>query len=140
MKSIAADKGKLITSMTIFGTIGIVRNYIPYPSSVLALVRGVIGVLFLLAVFLYKREGFSAKAIKKNAVLLCLSGVCLGANWILLFEAYRYTTVSVATMCYYMAPVIMILVAPVLFHEAITRKKESVRLWQCWEWFLFPEF
>lgn len=123
MKHAAADKLKLLTSMTIFGTIGIVRKYIPYPSSVVALVRGVIGVIFLIGVLFYKKEGFQGKAMKKNGVLLCLSGIFLGANWILLFEAYRYTTVSVATMCYYMAPVIMILVSPLLFHEPLTKKK-----------------
>jgi drug/metabolite transporter (DMT)-like permease len=28
-------------------------------------------------------------------------------DWILLFEAYKYTTVSVATLSYYFAPVIV---------------------------------
>lgn len=123
MNRMAADKFKLLTSMTIFGTIGIIRKNIPYPSSVVALVRGVIGVIFLLGVLLYKKEGISLKDVKKNGVLLCFSGIFLGANWILLFEAYRYTTVSVATMCYYMAPVIMILVSPFILHESLTKKK-----------------
>ena len=29
--------------------------------------------------------------------------------WITLFEAYRYTTVATATLCYYMAPVFVTL-------------------------------
>lgn len=123
MNSVTKDKIKLLTSMAIFGTIGIVRRYIPYPSSVIAFVRAVIGVGFLLLVLLCKREKFSGKSVKKNAVLLCISGVCLGANWVLLFEAYRYTAVSVATMCYYMAPVIMILASPFVLHESITKRK-----------------
>ena len=119
----ALDKIKLLTSMMIFGTIGIIRKNILYPSGVVALVRGVVGVLFLLGVLLYKKEKLSIKDIKKNGGLLSLSGIFLGANWILLFEAYRYTTVSTATMCYYMAPVILILVSPFIFHEALTLKK-----------------
>lgn len=47
----------------------------------------------------------------------------MGVNWILLFEAYRYTSVSVATLSYYFAPVIVTLVCPILFHEKLTGKK-----------------
>ena len=39
---------KLISAMTIFGTIGIFVKYIPLPSSMIACVRGFVGVLFLL--------------------------------------------------------------------------------------------
>ena len=52
--------------------------------------------------------------------LLLLSGAAMGVNWILLFEAYRYTSVSVATLSYYFAPVIVTLVCPILFHEKLT--------------------
>lgn len=114
---------RLITSMVIFGTIGILRNYIPYPSSVIAMVRGLIGALFLVAVLVLRREKFSMAGLKKNLPILLVSGVLLGTNWIFLFEAYRYTSVSVATMCYYMAPVFMILVSPVVLREKLTAKK-----------------
>ncbi|MFR1050316.1 MAG: DMT family transporter [Oscillospiraceae bacterium] len=117
------DRWKLILSMCMFGTIGIVRRYIPYPSSVIALVRGLIGMLSLLALRLCGGERLTAAELKRNAVPLCLSGVLLGANWILLFEAYRYTSVSVATVCYYTAPVFVILAAPVFLHETLTVKK-----------------
>ena len=52
-----------------------------------------------------------------------LSGAAIGVNWILLFEAYRYTTVAVATLCYYMQPTIVILLSPLLFRERLTAKK-----------------
>ena len=55
--------------------------------------------------------------------LLLASGVAMGINWILLFEAYRYTTVSVATLAYYFAPVIVTVVCPILFHEKLTGKQ-----------------
>jgi drug/metabolite transporter (DMT)-like permease len=47
----------------------------------------------------------------------------LGLNWILLFEAYRYTTVAVATVCYYMAPSIVMIAAPFILHERLTLRK-----------------
>ncbi len=47
----------------------------------------------------------------------------MGFNWILLFEAYQYTTVATATLCYYMAPILVIMVSPILFGERLNKKK-----------------
>lgn len=117
------SKGMLITAMVIFGTIGIFRKYIPLPSSVLALARGFIGALFLLGFAFLRGKRMSLSAIKANPVSLLLSGAFIGFNWILLFESYQYTTVATATLCYYMAPVIVILAAPLFFKEHLTIKK-----------------
>lgn len=119
----SSDKIKLILSMTIFGTIGILRRHIPYPSSVIALVRGSIGALFLILVHLLRKEKFPKEELKKNLLLLFLSGALIGANWICLFEAYRYTTVSVATVCYYMAPVFVVLASPFVLKEKLSLRK-----------------
>lgn len=119
----AKAKLMLILAMFIFGTIGIFRKYIPLPSSVIALARGSIGMLFLLVWVLLKGEKISFQAIKKNRLFLGLSGFFLGFNWILLFEAYQYTSVATATLCYYMAPIMVILVSPFLLKEHLSRKK-----------------
>lgn len=113
----------LVLSMALFGTIGIFRKYIPLPSSLLAMSRGFIGMFFLLLVVAVRKQRPSWTAIKRNLLLLCISGVLIGFNWILLFEAYRYTTVATATLCYYMAPVFVILVSPFFFKERLTPKK-----------------
>ena len=114
----------MIGAMTIFGTIGIFRKYIPLPSSLLALARGVIGTAFLLLLVLaIKRDKLSIEAIKRNFGFLVVSGALIGFNWILLFEAYQYTTVATATLCYYMAPVIVVVVSPFLFKERLTPLK-----------------
>lgn len=44
-------------------------------------------------------------------------------DWILLFKAYKYTTVSVATLSYYFAPVIVMAICPLLFKEKMTGKQ-----------------
>ena len=59
--------------MSIFGTIGIFRNYIPYPSSVIALARGVIGTLFIFAAMLVMKHKPDVKAIKKKQICLVQS-------------------------------------------------------------------
>ena len=113
----------LIFAMIIFGTIGLLRKYIDLPSSIIALARAVIGTGFLLALLLKKKQRPDLGAIRKNLPALLLSGAVLGFNWILLFEAYLYTTVAAATLCYYMAPMLVILASAVLFREKLTWKR-----------------
>lgn len=123
MESSANAKLKLIVSMAIFGTIGIFVRTVPFPSGMIALVRGIVGTLFLLMVTLIKKERLSGAAIRSNLVWLILSGACLGFNWMLLFESYRYTSVATSTLCYYMAPILVIFVSPVLLKEPLTLRK-----------------
>ena len=120
-----SNKCKLmfLTAMFIFGTIGIFRRYIPLPSGAIAMSRGFIGVAFLLVAMVVLGKKFSKTAIKANLSVLCISGALIGFNWIFLFEAYNYTTVATATLCYYMAPVFVILMAPIVLKEKLTGKK-----------------
>ena len=113
----------LISAMLIFGTIGIFRHYIPLSSGILAFVRGLVGTLFLLGVLAIKKQPVCREAIRRNGILLIVSGALIGFNWILLFEAYNYTTVATATLCYYMSPVFVVLASPFLLKEHITAKK-----------------
>lgn len=122
----------LASSMLIFGTIGLFRRYIPLSSGLLAFSRGILGALFL-GLFLMirrlpeqrlkKRKDSWNRASAPVFFLLILSGALIGVNWILLFEAYNYTTVATATLCYYMQPTIVILLSPLFFHERLTAKK-----------------
>ena len=113
----------LVSSMIIFGTIGIFRRYIPLSSSVIAFARGIIGFTFLLFFLWVTKKPFSMKKIGKSFLPLCFSGALIGFNWILLFEAYNFTSVATATLCYYMAPVFVIIASPFLFGEKLGTKK-----------------
>lgn len=119
----AGGASSLVVSMLIFGTVGIFRRYIPLPSGAIALARGLIGALFLILLMLIRRQKPDVTALRKNWLWLLLSGACLGANWILFFEANLYTTVAAATVCYYMAPILVMLVAPFLLRERLSIKK-----------------
>lgn len=109
--------------MGIFGTIGLFRRYIPLPSGSIAFFRGLIGTLALALIALLLRKKPDINAIKKRIVLLCVSGALIGFNWILLFEAYNYTSVSTATLCYYMAPILVIIASPIFLRERIRAKQ-----------------
>jgi len=113
----------LIISMVIFGTIGLFVRYIPLASGEIALYRAVLATILIGGYMLVTKQKIPFKSIKKELPLLLLSGMAMGINWILLFEAYRYTTVSVATLSYYFAPVIVTVVCPFLFKEKMTAKQ-----------------
>ncbi|MBR4017091.1 MAG: DMT family transporter [Oscillospiraceae bacterium] len=115
-------KGSMLTAMAIFGTVGIFVKYIPMSSATIAFFRGLAGLIFLSLVMLLTGKKPDFFAVRKNLPLLAVSGVALGCNWILLFEAYRHTTVAVATICYYLAPVFLVLASPLL-GERLTWKK-----------------
>ena len=121
-KDTAKSYTALISSMLIFGTLGIFRRYIPLSSAMLALFRGLLGSALLL-ILVFVKGGKLQKLKSRTVFLLAVTGALMGFNWMLLFEAYNYTSVAVATMCYYMQPTIVILLSPFVFSEKLTFKK-----------------
>lgn len=117
------DKIYFIISMLIFGSIGLLVRGIPLSSAQIALVRGIIGSSFLIITGIAMKRKPSLKVIKKNFTYLLISSAALGFNWILLFEAYRHTTITNATLSYYLAPVIVVFLSPFLLKERLTLKK-----------------
>ena len=115
--------GKITLSMFIFGTIGLFRRWIDLPSSLVAMARGAIGAVFLLLVLLARKERLDRLAIRRALPVLILTSAALGVNWILLFEAYNYTSVATATLCYYFAPMFIILASPLMLRECMTARK-----------------
>ena len=123
MNQSTAAKIKVFASMFIFGTIGVFVRFISLPSEVVAFARGVIGSIFLLLVVLIRGGKLDWTQIRKNLLWLILSGTALGFNWILFFEAQKFTSVAIGTLCYYMAPIFIIMVSPFLLKERLTLKK-----------------
>ena len=113
----------LIAAMVIFGTIGIFRRHIALPSSVIAMLRGAVGAAFLFGLMRLRGQRLDRNGVRKHLPVLALSGALMGFNWILLFEAYNYTTVATATLCYYMAPIFVMLASPLLLGERLTARR-----------------
>lgn len=122
MNAVIRAKRDLIFSVSVFGTIGIFVRWIGLPSSVIALVRGAVGAAFLLLLARFRHAPIDRAALRRWQLLL-LSAAMMSFNWITLFEAYRYTTVATATLCYYMAPIFVTLISPVLLKERLTARK-----------------
>ena len=123
MKHSRSARLMLIAAMAIFGTLAPFVRRISVSSGELALYRAIMAAV-LIGIFLtVTGQKIDLGAIRKELPLLLLSGMAMGINWILLFEAYKYTTVSAATLSYYFAPVIVTAVCPFLFREKLTRKQ-----------------
>lgn len=123
MKKKMNAKAMLSISMVIFGTLGIFTRNIAVSSGELALYRAVLATILIAIYLVGTKQKINFKALKKELLLLLFSGIAMGINWILLFQAYKYTTISLATLSYYFAPVIVTAICPVLFHEKLTKKQ-----------------
>lgn len=126
MKKVFSPRAMLIAAMTVFGTIGVFVRNIPVSSGELALYRAVLAAAMLGVYFIASGQKIGLKGLGRELLLLLLSGGAMGFNWILLFEAYKYTTVSVATLSYYFAPIIVTVLCPLLFRE-----KMGAKQWIC---------
>ena len=119
----AAERMKYIIAVILYGTVGMFLRHVQAPSELVAFFRGVIGALFI---FLYQRfrgQRPDREAIRKALPMLILSGVSLGLNWIFLFAAYMQTSVAVASLCNYLAPAVVILIAPAVLRERLDLRK-----------------
>ena len=124
MKESVQAKLMLSAAMVIFGTLGVFTRNIGVTSGELALYRAVLAfVLIGFYLVFIKKGGLNLKNAGRELPLLLASGIAMGINWILLFQAYRYTTISAATLSYYFAPVIVTVASPLLFHERLTAKQ-----------------
>jgi len=116
-------RAQLIFTMMLFGTIGTLSRFIDMPSSIICLGRAFAGVLIILLILALRGQKPDAEAIRRNIGWLCLSSLFMCFNWICQFEAYRYTTIAAATLCYYMQPVFYILAAAVVLKEKLTARR-----------------
>lgn len=114
---------QLILSMSIFGTLAIFVRNISVSSGELALYRAILAAILIGTYLIFSKDKLKLASIKKELLLLLFSGMAMGFNWILLFEAYKYTSVSAATLSYYFAPIIVTIVCPFFFHEKLTKKQ-----------------
>lgn len=123
MAKAARMNALLIVSMAIFGSVGVVTHYVPLSSGEIAFFRATIAAVLLMGYLCVTKKGLAFDAVRREWPLLLASGIALGANWVLLFEAYRYTTVSVATLSYYAAPMLVTVFSALLYRERITVKQ-----------------
>lgn len=109
----------VILSMLIWGTLALFVKNIGYSSAEIVLARIIFGLIFLVAVYLFSKKKSPKESIRKCLPRLLVSGACMGFNWMCLFESYRWVDVSIATLCYYMAPVFVVLGSLLFFRQKL---------------------
>jgi len=111
---------KMVLAMAIFGSVGIFVHEIALPSAVIASIRAVVGTAFLAIILGFYTQRSNLSMVKKNIVPIIVSGAALAFNWIFLFKAYQTTTIPVATVCYNLAPIFVLIISPILLRERLT--------------------
>jgi drug/metabolite transporter (DMT)-like permease len=122
MQGTHVDYIKFLAALLIFGTNGLLVTHIHLASTQIVFTRTLLGGVFLLLVALVSRQLELGNCRRQLGVLLT-AGFCLGANWVFLFEAYRYASVSLGTLIYYCGPVLVMVLSPFLFQERLTWNK-----------------
>ena len=123
MERIDKNKLKIILAMLIWGTMGVFIKNIPLNSIEIAFYRSIIGVVFIIALSISKKEKWDKEELREDLKVLIPSGIALGIGWVLLFQGYKNTTISIATLSYYIAPVFIVILSIVVLKEKITMKK-----------------
>ena len=118
-----AERLKYITAVVLYGTIGMFLRQISLPTEMVAMARGAVGALMIVAWMRLRGERMDWGAVRRNLRWLLISGVSLGLNWIFLFAAYVRTTVAIASLCNYLAPALVVLTAPLILREPLNRRK-----------------
>ena len=127
---------KVLIAMLLWGSLGVFVKNVSLESVEIAFFRGIIGSIFLGIVLFIRMqnnkklkqndnevEDENKKPSKKSIIILIISGMAIGFNWVFLFNSYNYITVANATIVYYLAPVIVIFVSPIFLKEKLTLKK-----------------
>ena len=114
---------KYFTALLLFGSNGIVASFIHLTSYEIVLLRTFIGSILLIALFFLTRNKLTFYKHKKDSLFLALSGIAMGTSWMFLYEAYTRIGVSIASLCYYCGPVIVMALSPILFKEKLTAVK-----------------
>lgn len=123
MKKQLIPRISIISAMLIFGSIAVFVKNIPLRAAEIALMRALLAIAVIGLALVFMKTNPLKGVDRRSLLFLLLSGAAMGFNWILLFEAYNYTTTSIATLCYYFAPVLVTVLCPFLFREKLNLKQ-----------------
>ena len=116
-------KLRFLFAIFLYGTIGWLLRFVTVPTDIVVFFRASIGFLTLLAIMKIRHISLDRTAIRSNLLYLILSGASLGLNWVFLFAAYKHTTVAIASLCNYTAPIIIVAISPLVLGEKLNFRK-----------------
>ncbi|HJJ48737.1 MAG TPA: DMT family transporter [Methanocorpusculum sp.] len=113
----------LTISVLITGANGIIASNTSETSSHIVFLRTLIASIFMLALFLLTRHKFTFYKSPRDFIFIAASGLSMGVSWLFLYEAYLEIGVSLATLLFYIGPIIIMVLSPFLFKEKHTVQK-----------------
>ncbi len=102
-----AGQWRMLVAMFLSGTIGLFVVESGQDTATVVLYRCLLGAVALLAYLSWQR-GWQPLSLRQSSYLL-LGGLALVANWFCLFGAYRYSSISIATLVYHTQPFFLLL-------------------------------
>ncbi len=111
---------KYTLACMIYGTIGLLLQYVNASSEFVVLCRGTIGSLFIMLVLFIKKEKIDLVSVKKNLKYLIASGVCLGLNWVFLFAGYK-RALAITSLVNYTAPIMVVVITSLISKEKLNK-------------------
>jgi len=120
------NKMKLALVMILWGSLGVFTKSIPLSALSLAFLRALIALPVLFMAMKMKK---TEKAGNVEWVMLkpyLISGVLLGFGWLTLFYGFKHTSISTAVIIYNMCPVYVMIAAPLLLKETISKLQIAV--------------
>ncbi len=114
---------KLLLVMIMWGSLGVFTRSIPLSALSLAFLRAFIALPVLFVVMKMKKENNVKWPLIKPYLI---SGVLLGFGWLTLFYGFKHTSISSAVMIYNMCPVYVMIAAPQVLKETISKVQIAV--------------
>ncbi|ASS74850.1 hypothetical protein CIG75_07575 [Tumebacillus algifaecis] len=114
----------VIAAMLIWGSVGIFGRWADQPATVIVFYR-VVSAFFVLGLFQVVRGGGLRRAWQEAAGQygwVVFGGIVLALNWIFFFQAVTLTSMANAVLSYYVAPVLVMLLAPLLLKEKLEKR------------------
>lgn len=113
----------VILAMLIWGSVGIFGHWADAPATVIVFYR-VVSAFAVLCLWQLFRGGGLGRVVQEargQVGWVVFGGVVLALNWVFFFQAVALTSVANAVLSYYLAPVLVTLLAPLLLKEKLTR-------------------
>lgn len=114
---------QMLAAMALSGTIGWFVLQSGQSVWNVVFVRCVLGSLGL-GLYAWWRGQWQTWPFTRRSLLWCIAGgVALVGNWLLLFNAYHYSSIGIATVVYHTQPFWLLLLSRLLLGEALTLRK-----------------
>lgn len=114
---------EITIAMVISGTVGWFVLQTDLPAQAVVFWRCLFGALAMLLACAYSGLLKPTYFKQQPIIWILLGGLALALNWILLFAAYRHTSIAVTTIVYHTQPFILVLLDLIALKETIRPSK-----------------